>query len=196
MRIVCLAALLPLVGLLVGCGLGTEEAFGMWDCDHAHWLSLTILPTRMILQTDTGTLTASGYWKDDTFWCPNASGGGDYEAAKVLPDDELTLQAKAFVPGSDETVMCYKTEPGAAEERHLAQENPGPVTYPPPKGAITVGMTEYKLNTLPWKPTQVSQDNDDNMPEVYQFPSNDPNKSPLTVSVQNHHVISVNGGNE
>jgi hypothetical protein len=95
-----------------------------------------------------------------------------------------------------EEVSPVITHPGFEEAQQLAEQYKGPVTYPPPKGAITVGITEYKLNTLPWKPSQISQDNDNHMPEVYQFPSNDPNKAPLTASVQNHQVISVNGGNE
>jgi hypothetical protein len=196
MRAIHLVFLFVVCGFLAGCGLGVEKGYGTWDVDHPHWIGLTILPSRMIMQTDSSDIQASGYWKDNAFWCANPDGSGDYQAAKVVAEDQLVLQLKAFAPQETGTLVCYKTSPGYDEAQQLAAANPGPVTYPPPKGAITVGMTEYKLKILPWHPDQVSQDNDNHMPEIYRFPSNDPNKPPLSVSVQNHQVISVNGGNE
>jgi len=194
-RIGHLVLLFVSITFVSGCDYFFEEGMGNWDCDHPHWIALTILNHRMILQTDKGNLQVAGYWKNDAFWCPNATGGNDFAAAKVLPEDQLAVQAKVFTPGTNETVIFNKIGPGYAEAKQLAQDNQGPVTYPPPKGAIAVGITEYRLNMLRWKPISVGLD-ENNVPQNYQFPSNDPTKPPLTVTVQNHRVISVNGGNE
>ena len=80
------------------------------------------------------------------------------------------------------------------------------LSYPPPQGAIAEGMTEYQLKMLPWKADKAlglgdllamngkdSTKDDDAI--IYCYHSDNPQLIELRVTVKNHKVIAVAGGN-
>jgi hypothetical protein len=178
---------------------------------------VSIHATHMEFSPGQGTVGTEGHWRDDAFWCAARDGSGEYAAAKVLPDDQLELHLEAFYPNNKEVLTLYKKEGSDAEKQMIAKKYPLPLEYPPPKGTFTAGMTEYQLQSLPWKPTISTLMNQDDINKerdeaylnggassqvirvvgvLYTYHSDNPNLTDLKVTVKDHHVSEVSGGNE
>lgn len=222
-----LIALFSLATLLSGCNQydpyhpDTSNREGIWMIDNSYsrkidqepvWKRLSIYATHMEFCPGQGTVGTEGQWRDNGFWCKVPGSSEEYEAAKILPDDQLELRLSAFYPGSNEILTLFKREGTEEEKKAIADQYPPPLLNPPPKGIFTVGMTEYQVQSLPWKPTISRLQDDaeaerlfadyhiDKTPDVigtlYTYPSTDPHLTDLKVLVKDHHVISVQGGNE
>jgi hypothetical protein len=174
---------------------------------------LTVYATHMEYCQGNGTYGTQGEWRDGGFWCPAKDGSGEIEAVKVVAPEEIEFRPAAFLPGNTDVLRFYK-EKGSDEETAdiqwtMAAKYPPPLTYPPPQGAITEGMTEYQLSTLPWKADKVfgsgnaeksADDGEDIVTKgddaaIYCYHSDNPQLVELRVTVKNHKVIAVEGGN-
>jgi len=149
-----------------------------------------------------GTVGTQGQWKDGGFWCEAKDSSRSIEAAKVISPEEVELHLAAFYPGSKEVLTLYKIHGSESEtqdlQRSMAAKYPPPISYPPPSGTIPLGMTEYQLKALPWKADKVmasSGDSKDDDATIYCYHSDNSNLVELRVTVKDHKVISVNGGN-
>jgi hypothetical protein len=174
---------------------------------------LTVYATHMEYCQGNGTYGTQGEWRDGGFWCPAKDDSGEIEAVKIVAPEEVELRLAAFITGNTKVLRLYK-EKGSDDEtaelqRTMAAKYPPPLTYPPPQGVITEGMTEYQLSTLPWKADQVlpagnaEKDPDNNEDivtreddaTIYCYHSDNPQLAELRVTVKNHKVIAVQGGN-
>ncbi len=173
---------------------------------------LTVYPDHIDYMPGSGTYYAGGEWRGDGFWCQAKDGSGEIEAVKVTAPEFVDVRLGAFLPGSSEVVTLYKEKGSPAEMKALAEKFPGPITYPPPAGVITVGLTEFQLRALPWQPGQTlradtqsdldavwgvqdrgaSKDED---AEILCYHSDDPRLVELRVTVRRHKVVAVSGGN-
>jgi hypothetical protein len=146
-----------------------------------------------------GSVTLQGEWRDGGFWCPNPNGDGEIEVAKLLDAEDVELQESAFDPHRTDTEVLYKKEGSEEEMRAMAAKYPPPYTFPPPAGVIKPGMTEFQLDSLPWKPDQVMP-TDPDMPysrgTIFVFHSDDSRFDPLRVTIKNHRVVQMQGGYE
>lgn len=194
--------------------VNTANLVGVWAIDNSTYRRpdeepitkrLTVYATHMEFCPGQGTYGTQGQWKTDGFWCEAKDGSGEIEAVKKISDEDIELHLAAFFPGNTEVLTLYKEEGDEAEQEAWAAKNSQPVSYPPPQGAITVGMTEYQLRMLPWKADQVTPTPNNNGFEqaddkaddaaIYRYHSDKPSLAELRVTVKNHRVIAVSGGN-
>jgi hypothetical protein len=172
---------------------------------------LTVYATHMEYCQGNGTYGTQGAWRDGGFWCPAKDASGEIEAVKVVDPEEIDFRPAAFLAGNTEVLRLYK-EKGSDEEtatiqQMMAAKYPPPISYPPPQGVITEGMTEYQLRMLPWKADKVISsgnsvryDGEENVSKdddatIYCFHSDNAQLVELRVTVKNHKVIAVEGGN-
>jgi hypothetical protein len=198
----------------------TKNLEGVWGIDNTFYRRgdepiifkrLTVYATHMEYCKGNGTYGTQGEWRDGGFWCPAKDGTGQIEAVKVVGPEEIDFRPAAFLTGNTEVLGLYK-EKGSDEEtaairRIMAAKYPPPISYPPPQGVIAEGMTEYQLSTLPWKADQVLASGDAEVIEgepvvtkeddatIYCYHSDNPQLVELRVTVKNHKVIAVEGGN-
>jgi hypothetical protein len=189
----------------------TANLVGVWSIDNTVsrrgdekpvWKRLTIYPTHMEFCPGQGTVGTQGQWKEGEFWCKAKDGSGDIEAAKAISPEEVELHLAAFYPGNEEVLTLYKLE-GSEEEKQNLQRSmtakyPPPLSWPPPQGIITEGMTEYELRNLPWHADRImGSEGDDRSDDatIYCYHSDNHSLAELRVTVKNHKIISVNGGN-
>ena len=185
----------------------TANLKGVWAIDNTHSRKaserpilkrLTIYATHMEFCPGQGTYGTQGQWRSDGFWCMAKDGSGEFEAAKLLNAEEIELHLAAFYSGNAEILTLYKQRGGDDEMKALAAKYPQPVSYPPPQGVISVGMTEYQLTTLPWKPDKLMPSLGDDKADdatIYNYHSDNPSLMELRVTVRNHRVIGIGGGN-
>jgi len=117
--------------------------------------------------------------------------------AKIISPEELELHRSAFDPGSLEVDVLYKERGNDAEMQAIAAKYPTLITYPPPAGVIKYWMTEYELTTLPWKPDHIEIPDDPAYARrmIYVYRSDNPHLDKLEVTVKNHRVVEIKGGN-
>ncbi len=184
----------------------TSHRIGVWGIDNSDsrrpeevpvMRLLHVYATHMEYSAGNGTVGTEGQWHDDGFWVQKPDGSGEVEVAKIVGPEELEVHVSAFQPQSQEVEVLYKMLGNEAEMQAMADRYPGPITYPPPAGAITFGMTEFELRNLPWKPDQTEPTGDDSFSRgtLLTYHSDDPRLSQLKVTVKLHHVVLVEGGN-
>lgn len=199
----------------------TSDIKGVWSLDNstsrrADQLPvvdvLTVSGTHMEYTEGHGTEGVQGEWRADGFWViPPNGNGGQIHAVEILDPEHVVLHLMAFDPNRPDTVKLYKVRGDDAEVKAIAALDPGPVNHPPPRGAIWPGITEYKLQCLPWKADRVVpainlRFEDKDIPAsaadahstdgqvVYIYKSNDPHIDDLRVTVKDHIVMKVTGG--
>ena len=160
-------------------------------------LSLSVYPTRLEFSNDQGREVKQGEWRNNGFWCQAPDSTDEVEVAKITSPEELELHESAFEPNNPKVDVLYKEQGNAAEMKAIADKYPPPITYPPPAGVIKYWMTEYELTTLPWKPDhlEITGDEPYSLGVVYVYRSDDPHLDKLQVTVKNHRVVEVKGGN-
>lgn len=219
--LICLAALPSACNQYDPFNPDTANLEGIWALDNSTsrradeepvWKRLEVYATHMEFSPGQGRWGTQGKWRGDGFWCEVKDGSGEIETVKIISDDAIELHLAAFYPGNSEVLTLYKVRGNDKEMQALATKYPQNITYPPPQGVISVGMTEYQLTTLPWKADQVMPVPDDpskfdpnstgfrhsdkaDDATIYSYRSDNPSLIELKVTVKNHKVIAVSGGN-
>jgi hypothetical protein len=151
------------------------------------------------------TSAALGFWS-------RGKDGQEVEAVKVIGPEFVEVHVAAFSEGSTQVVTLYKEKGSPAEMQAVAAKYPTPLANPPPSGAITVGMTEFQVRSLPWKPSRILNAVDwnyisetqggspdtgasDEDAMIFCYRCDNPHLAELRVTIKNHKVIAVGGGN-
>ncbi len=182
------------------------DLVGLWSTDfddppdagkRLFYAEAGVYPTHMEFSEGRGTVRVDGRWHDDGFWIPKADGSGDVEIAKLKSPEELEVHIAAFDPKIDEVNVLYKQRGNDAEMKAIADRYPLPLTYPPPSGVIKFWMTEYDLKSLPWKSdhTEIYIEDAYSRSVKFTYHSDNPKIEPLIVTVKNHRVAKIEGGN-
>ncbi|MEI9998436.1 MAG: hypothetical protein WDO13_04370 [Verrucomicrobiota bacterium] len=185
-------------------GIDTHDLIGTWTTDmdmyqsdtrHSYLVYVMIFSTHIHVEDGRESKELQGRWHDDGFWVPNADGSGETEVAHLTTPVDLEFHNSAMVPGDPSLVKLYKVRGSDDEMKAIAARFPAHVTYPPPRNLITYWMTEYDLRNLPWKPDSEEMVGDAYSRGVtYTYHSDDPHRTPLQVTVKNHRVVEIHGG--
>jgi hypothetical protein len=183
-----------------------DDSLGVWSYDNNGtrdpsdtpiMRDLSVSPTHANYSEGDGPHDVTGKWHDNGFWAANADGSGETEVARLIDPLDMEVHVAAFYPGRTDVVTLYKVQGSAAEKAAIAAKYPTPLTYPPAKGVITYNMTEYDLNSLPWRVQYIEAVGDVySRGTLYHYRSDDPKIPPLEVTVKLHHVIEIQGGYE
>jgi hypothetical protein len=158
-----------------------------------------------------GTYYAAGSWHDNGFWC-KAKDGSSVEAVKIVGPELVEVKVVAFNADDSQTVTLYKEKGSPAEMQSLADKYPPPLPHPPPSGVITLGMTEFQVLSLPWKPDKIVNAADwnqisemkgddpavgakDQDAMILCYRCDEPHLAELRITIKNHKVIAIGGGN-
>jgi hypothetical protein len=166
-----------------------------------------------------------GHWTAHAFYVDSTLDTSTQTAvAHEMKDEDLEVNLGYFKPGLPDKVTCVMLH------RTFPQDSPfpiegevKPVTYPPPRGLIRVGMLECDLQTLPWHADHIENtgvvihapyedhlsdgtvntvryndqgDDDRNPPTYYSYHSDRPGVPKLVVQVYRGRVVEVAGGAE
>jgi hypothetical protein len=184
----------------------TSDLIGIWGFENSTrqpdempiLLTLSVHSTRIEFSSGNGSESKQGEWRDNGFWCQKPDGSGEVEVVKTLNTEEVEFHQSAFYPGNQEIDVLYKERGNDAEMQALAAKYPPPITYPPPAGVIKYWMTEYELTSLPWKPDHLEVTGDEPYSRgiIYVYRSDNPQLDKLEVTVKNHRVVQIKGGND
>jgi hypothetical protein len=173
--------------------------------------NLAVFPDHAAYAPGQGTYYVAGSWHDNGFWY-RGKDGNDVEAVKVIGPEFVEVHVAAFIDGSTQVVTLYKEKGSPAEMQAVAAKYPTPLPNPPPSGVITVGMTEFQVRSLPWKPYQILNAVDwnyisetrggspgtgarDQDAMILCYRCDDPRLAELRVTIKDHKVIAIGGGN-
>jgi len=196
------------------------KLIGQWGLDNMYsrradempvMQHLAIFPDHASYAPGQGTYYLAGSWHDDGFWT-RGDDGKEIEAVKITAPEFVEVHVDAFTKGSAQTVTLYKEKGSPAEMQAIAAKYPTPLPNPPPSGTITAGMTEFQVRELPWKPSQILNAVDWNYISETQggspdtgardqdamilcYRCDDPRLAELRVTIKDHKVIAVSGGN-
>ena len=190
----------------------TANLVGVWAIDNGVYRRaeevpiekrLTVYATHMEYCPGNGTYGIQGQWRNGGFWCQTRDGSGEFEAVKVVSPEEVELHVAVFgASAGNELLTLYKEKGSDAEtqelQRALAIQYPPPLSHPPPSGVIHGGMTEYQLRMLPWKADKIlgaEVESKYNDATIYTYYNDNPSLPELKVTVKDHKVIAVSGGN-
>jgi hypothetical protein len=222
---VCLFAVAVLVGS-PGCSKyppyddEPDKLIGQWGNDNSYTRRvdempviehLAIYPDHASYAPGQGTYYLGGSWHDNGFWYRGKE-GSEIEAIKVTAPEFVEVHVDAFSAGSAQVVTLYKEIGSPAERQAAAAKYPTPLPNPPPSGVITVGMTEFQVRCLPWKPSHILNAVDwndidasrgrspgtgasDQDAMIFCYKCDDPRLAELRVTIKDHKVIAVGGGN-
>jgi hypothetical protein len=183
----------------------TSDLIGIWGFENSTrqayempiLLTLFVYSTHIEFSSGHGTESKQGQWRDNGFWCQKPDGSEEVEVARIVSPEELELHVSAFDPGNPTVDVLYKQRGNDAEMQALAVKYPPPITYPPPAGVIKYWMTEYELTSLPWKADHIEIPDDPSYSRrmIYVYRSDNPHLDKLEVTVKNHRVVEIKGGN-
>jgi hypothetical protein len=172
---------------------------------------LAIFPDHASYAPGQGTYYLAGSWHDNGFWY-RGKDGSEVEAVKVTAPEFVEVHVAAFIVGNSQVITLYKEKGSPAEMQAVAAKFSTPLPNPPPSGTITVGMTEFQVRSLPWKPSKILNAVDwnyisetgggtpdtgarDQDAMILCYRCDDPRLAELRVTIKDHKVIAVGGGN-
>jgi len=184
----------------------TPDMIGMWGIEpnegefHNRLVDydVDIYPTHLDYFGNTVRTKLEGHWRNNGFWYAKPDGSGEVEVCHLNDPLNLNLHLSAFNSGEQGDVVLYKERGTDDEMKALHDKYPQNVTYPPPAGVIKYGMSQYELENLPWQSNREEVNQDE--PEVtrgriWVYRSDDPHVSELRVTLKNHRVVRIEGGN-
>lgn len=192
--------LVGVLGLLVACNDNSAYLIGVWTDFNQSSFEVTVSNKDISVKQGNSTYEKKGHWENNTFYCSSdSSPPAEVAVAHELANESLQVEMKYFNPTDTSVFICTKTQRGYNEANPTPTSDSGAaVTYPPPKGAIKVGMLEADLQYLPWKSYKVEMQGNDSIhgPNIYCYRTDDPKLPELRVTVFNGSVTEVVGGAE
>ncbi len=239
-KVLIAAAVLLVIGVLLDYSIGlvfqTNVPAGLslqiaeWrDYNVSDSYEVSVFPDNLVIDAAPapGQRTPTRYehkgrWLHRAFYCDSPQDSSTMVlVAREIPNEDLEVDISYFVPTSHSKLYCAKVFRGNLDDYHPypTTQDPAyqgkPVSYPPPKGLIRVGMVEADLASLPWNASVIESHEDiypydrenapylENIenadsypPQVYHYHSDDPHLSELLVTVYHGHVTDVSGGRE
>jgi hypothetical protein len=156
-----------------------------------------VYPTHLEYSGGHGTTRLDGQWRDDGFWYSKPDGSGDVEVCHLQDPLNLEIHLSAFNSGEQGDNVLYKERGSDEEMKEITNRYPAPITYPPPADVFKFWMSEYELNSLPWRADRIEVWNDDpaySRAKIYDYHSDNPQIPQLQVTVKNHRVVKVSSG--
>ncbi len=169
-----------------------------WRCFDRASFHVVIKKAEILVHDEKRLLRQKGEWAHHQFSFKNSQ-GETLTAAIELKDESLEVHMASLDPKNSDVVVCTKTYRGDLDDQiYHPRSSYGKITYPPPPGAIQVGMLEADMLRLPWSSQVIDFGctNSEVGPNIYHYRSDNPRLPELLVTVYKGRVIDLSGGAE